>query len=113
MKSSRLKEDENIEENIIKDVKNLFRLKKLKKETNVIAIKDIGNILRFKKKKKLKDRILRDIRNSFEHVEEEENYYKPVTVSNFLSNNYIEYESKGIEIKLHQLKNVLTKLDHT
>ena len=34
MKSSRLEEDKNIEENIIKDVRNLFRLKKLKKETN-------------------------------------------------------------------------------
>ena len=28
MKSSRLKENNNIEENIIKDVRNLFRLKK-------------------------------------------------------------------------------------
>ena len=31
MGSSRLEEDKNIEENIIKDVKNLFRLTKLKK----------------------------------------------------------------------------------
>ena len=31
MKSSRLEKDKNIEENIIKDVKNLFRLEKLKK----------------------------------------------------------------------------------
>ena len=27
--------------------------------------------------------------------EEEKNYYKPVRVSNFWSNNYIEYESNG------------------
>ena len=33
MDTSGLKEDENIEENIIKDVRNLFRLNKFKKET--------------------------------------------------------------------------------
>ena len=46
-----------------------------------------------KKTKAIKDRILRDIKNLFEH--EEENYYKPVRVNNFFSNNYIEYESNG------------------
>ena len=50
------------EENIIKDIRNLFRLEK---ETKTI-----------------KDRVLTDIKNLFEH-EEEENYYKPVRVSNF------------------------------
>ena len=44
----------------------------------------------------MKHRILRDIRNFFEHEKgEEENYYKPVRVSNFWSSNCIEYESKG------------------
>ena len=38
-----------------------------------------------------KDRTLRDIKNLFEH--EDENYYKPVRVINFWSNNYIDYES--------------------
>ena len=33
MKSSRLKKGKSKEENIIKDVRNLFRLRKLKKET--------------------------------------------------------------------------------
>ena len=33
MKSSRLEEDKNIEGNIIKVVRNLFRMRKLKKET--------------------------------------------------------------------------------
>ena len=46
-----------------------------------------------KKTEAIKDKTLRDIKNLFEH-EEEENYYKPVRVSNFWSNNYIEYESK-------------------
>ena len=40
MKSSRLEEDKNIEENIIKDVRNLIRLKKLKKKTDDDANKD-------------------------------------------------------------------------
>ena len=61
------------EEKIIKDVRNLFRREK---ETEAI-----------------KDRILRDIKNRFEHEKGEENYYKPVGVSGFWCNNYIEYES--------------------
>ena len=44
MKSWRLEEDKNIKENKIKDVRNLIRLKKLKKETNDTAIKDIRNL---------------------------------------------------------------------
>ena len=39
MKCPRLEEDKNIEENIITDERNLFRLKKLKKETNDAANK--------------------------------------------------------------------------
>ena len=62
-----------IEENIIRDVRNLFRLKK--------------------ENEAIKDRIIRDIRNLFEH--EEEDYYKPVRAGNFWSNNYIQYESNG------------------
>ena len=38
-------------------------------------------------------KILRDIRNIFEH--EEEVYYKPVRAGNFWSNNYTEYKTKG------------------
>ena len=48
MKSSKLEEDKNKEENII-GVKNFFRLKKLKKETNDVAIKDIRNLFRLEK----------------------------------------------------------------
>ena len=43
------------EENIIKDIRNLFR-----------------------REKEIKDRILRGIKNLFEHEKEKENYYKPV-----------------------------------
>ena len=37
--------------------------------------------------------MIRDIRNHFEH--EEEDYYKPVRIGNFWSNEYIEYKSKS------------------
>ena len=83
MKSLSLKE-----ENIIKDIRNLFRLKK---ELNCTAVKDISNFSREEKETKaIKDKIVRDIKNLFEY-EEEENYYKPVRVNNLWSNNYIEY----------------------
>ena len=49
VKSSRFEEDKNIEENITKDVINLFRLRKLKKETRDTAIKDIIKLFRLKK----------------------------------------------------------------
>ena len=68
------------EENIIKDIRNLFRLKK---ETKAI-----------------KDRILWDIKNLFKHEKEEENYYQPVRVSNFCGNNYIQYKSNGDKNKI-------------
>ena len=94
MKISKLEEDKNKEENIIKDVKNLFRLKKLKKETNDVAIKGIRNLFRLKKQNKaIKYRILRNIRNIFEH--EQEDHYKSVRGGNFWSSNYIEYKSEG------------------
>ena len=51
MKSSRPEEDKNIEQNIIKGVKNLFRLNKLKKEINDAAIKGIRSRFRLKSKK--------------------------------------------------------------
>ena len=94
---------------MIKDIGYFFRLRK---ELNYTAIKNIRNIFRLKKETKvIKDRILSDIKNFFEH--EEENYYKPVRVSNFWSNNYVEYKSNNHRNKKHyQLKNFLIKLDH-
>ena len=78
------------EENIIKDIRrSLF---KLEKETKAV-----------------KDRILRDIKNLFEH-EEDENYYKPVRVSNFRSNNYIEYKSNGDRNKTLLVEEYLNKI---
>ena len=104
------------EEKIIKDVRNLIRLEKLKEEAIGTTIKGIRNFLRLEKgNKAIKDKILRNIRNvlrlekedkAMKDIilgdnrnpfanEEEENYYKQVRVSNFWSNNYIEYESNN------------------
>ena len=54
----------------------LFRLKKV---LYYAEIKDIRNLFKLKKETKaMKDRILRDVQNLFEH--EEENYYKPLVM---------------------------------
>ena len=58
------------DENIIKSIRNLF---KLKKENETI-----------------KDRIIRDIRT---HFKQEDGYCKQIIVGNFWNNNYIEYKS--------------------
>ena len=46
---------------------------------------------------------MRDIRILFEKKEVED-YYKPVRVGNFYSNNYIEYESNGHKINTLSVK---------
>ena len=74
--------------NIIKDIRNIFRLDK---ETKAI-----------------KDKTLKDIKNLFDH-EEEENYQKPVRVISFWSNNDIEYKSNSDN---YRLKNILIELDY-
>ena len=83
-----MKENLSLEEkNIIKDIRNIFRLEK--------------------ENKAIKDRIFRDNKNLFEH-KEKENYCKLMRVSNFWSNNYIEYESNRDRNNEHyQLKNIL------
>ena len=43
--------------------------------------------------KAIKGRLITDIKNLFE--QEEKDYYKPVRVGNFYSNNYIEYKTNG------------------
>ena len=47
--------------------------------------------------------MLRDVKNLFEH-EQEENYYKPGVK--------IRLHTKVIEIKQYQLNNILIKLEH-
>ena len=95
------------EENITKDIRSLF---KLIKELSYTAIKYTRNLFRLDKEtKRIKDRILRYIKNLFEH--EEENYYKPVRVSSFWSNNYIEYESNGDRNKTLSVEEYLNKVN--
>ena len=50
MKISRREEYKNIKENLIKDVRNLFKLKKIKKGTNDAAVTGIINHFRLEKK---------------------------------------------------------------
>ena len=74
-------------------------------------IRDIRNLFRLEKENKaIKYKIYRGIRNIFEYEEEEdEDYYKPVQVGNFWSNNYIvilNTKVAVIEIKHYQLKNI-------
>ena len=85
MKFLGLKEYKNNKEDIIKDVRNLFRLKKTKR-----------------------DKWYRDIRNVFEH--EKENHYQPVRVGNFWSNNYIEKESHNDRNKPLSIEEYLNKI---
>ena len=51
---------------------------------------------------------MRDIRTLFE---QEEDYYKPIRVNIFWSNNYIEYESNGDENRNVSLDEYLYKIE--
>ena len=94
------------EEKVIKDIRNLLRLKKL----NYVAIKDIRKLyIQEKEIKAIKDRVLRDINNLFGH-EEDENYYKPVRVSNVWSNIYIKYESNDERNKTLSVEEYVNKI---
>ena len=75
------------EENIIKNTRNLFKLK-------------IEN-------KKIKDRIIRDI---WALSKQENDYCKPKRVSNFWNNSYFKYESSGNKNKNLSLKGYLDKI---
>ena len=94
-------------ENIIKDVRNLFRLEK---ETNDTTFRGISNLFLLEKENKvIKERILGDIRNTFEH---DESYYKPVREGNFWRtdrNKALSVEEYLNEIKPY-LKNIIIDL---
>ena len=94
------------EEEKIKDIRNIFRLKK---ELNCTTIKDPRNLFRLEKEtKSIKDRTLRDTKNLFEH--EEVNFYEPVKVNYFQSNNYVEYESNSDRIKTLSVEEYLNEI---
>ena len=48
-----------------------------------------------KENKATENKRIRDIKNSFQHEKEEENYNKLVQVGNFWNNYYMEYKSSG------------------
>ena len=60
-----------------------------------------------KENEAIKDRVIRDIRNLFEHEEE---HYKLVRIGNFWSSNYIEYESNGNRDKTLSTDEYLNKI---
>ena len=84
------------EENIIKDIRNLFRLKK-----EIKGIKDI---------------IPRNIKNVFEYQKKEVNYYKPVRLNTFWSSNIkvkhinVEYKSNDDRNKTLSVEEYLDKI---
>ena len=91
-----------------------YTRKKQKNNQKTAQLKISKIVLKQKKgNKTIKDIRIRAIKKLFELENEEEDYYKPVRVSNFYNNNYIEYESKVIKIKQYQSKNTLMKLNHT
>ena len=91
-----------------------YTRKKQKNNQKTAQLKISKIVLKQKKgNKTIKDIRIRAIKKLFELENEEEDYYKPVRVSNFYNNNYIEYESKAIKIKQYQSKNTLMKLNHT
>ena len=98
-----LKKDKKTEDNIIKDARNLFRLKK---ERNSNTSKDIRNLLLNKKDEAIKGRVLRDITKLFEKGKKD--YYK--LVENFGSRNYIEFESNRDRNKALSIKEYLNKI---
>ena len=76
-----------MEDNIVKDIRNVFRLKReneKKKRVVCTAIKDIRNLFRLEEENEaIKDRVIRDIKNLLEDKEEKD-YCKPVRLGIFL-----------------------------
>ena len=90
---------------MVKDKRNLFRLKK---EIDDTTIKYIRNLFRLKKNEAIKDRIIREIRTDLEH--EQEVYYKAVREGNIWSKIYIEHESNGDRNKTLSVEEYLNKI---
>ena len=51
-----------------------------------------------------------NIKNLFENEKEEKDYYKPVRVNTFWSNNYNEYKSNGDRNKAPSVEEYLDKI---
>ena len=95
-------------ENTILDLEKRNKIEKDKKRENDI-IKDAKSLFRLKKENEaIKYRIIRDIRNIFE--QEKEYYHKPVRMGNFWSRDYAERESNGDRNKTLAIKEYLNKI---
>ena len=103
-----------IENNIVKNVRNLFALNKRKKAIKKIEnniVKNVKNILKLKEEVEvIKEKIIRDIRNI---CALEENYYKPVKFANSYSNNYIEYGSNDDRNETLSIEEYLNEISYT
>ena len=78
------------EDSIIKNIRNPFKLKN--------------------ENEAFKGRIMRDTKT---HFQEEEDYYKPARVGDFLGTIILNMKVMVIKIKPYQSKNTLIKLNHT
>ena len=88
-----MKKKKQLEDNIIKDVRNLNQALKKKKSKNKTKVNYSETWELFLDQKK------------------EENYYQPVSVGNFYSNNNIKYESNGDQNKTLLVKEYLDKVN--
>ena len=80
----------------------LFETEEEKKERKKLVRKNNDRLI--------KDSIVRDIRTLFEQ-EDDADYFERKRVSNFLNNNYIEYESNGDRNKNLSLDRYLDKIE--
>ena len=80
----------------------LFETEEEKKERKKLVRKNNHRLI--------KDSIVRDIRTLFEQ-EDDADYFERKRVSNFLNNNYIEYESNGDRNKNLSLGRYLDKIE--
>ena len=80
----------------------LFETEEEKKEGKKLVRKNNDRLI--------KDSIVRDIRTLFEQ-EDDADYFERKRVSNFLNNNYIEYESNGDRNKNLSLDRYLDKIE--
>ena len=95
----------------IKDIRNLFRREKENKAIKGIILRGVRKVFMLEKHNKAIQHIIpRDFRNLFENEEEEKNYHKPLSVCNFWSNNYIEYESNNDRNKTLSVEEYLNKI---
>ena len=98
MNSARLEIGNTMEDNTIKDTRNIFQLKRQNNQKKKIAYTAI-------KDEAIKERI---ISNLFEY--EEEGCYKPVTVGSSGTSSYIKYESNGDRNKTLSIKEYLNSI---